>query len=187
MGIDILIRKRIWVRIHPRRHPCPPDSARDPHLPVPAVQHPLGIDERRRFWSAITCSSRNFPTATAILIPLSPPLFSGASWLGAERGDIVVFPCRPTELYRLHQARDRPARRPYPDAGRPALHQRQAGQARAAFRLHRRGPLRLRAPRGASAGRKRCRTASAMNRSIASTTASTTTPTSTPCPPATSS
>ena len=122
-------------------------------------------------------------------IPLSPPLFSGRIF-GSEPDARRYRRVPPAEgrLHRLHQARDRPAGRPHPDAGGPAPHQRQAGQARAAVAISSaRTPAAPTPPRGSSAGRKRCRTASAMNRSIASTTASTTTPTSTPCRPATSS
>jgi hypothetical protein len=59
-------------------------------------------------------------------IPLSLPLFSGRIF-GSEpaRGDIVVFRLP----NRLHQARDRAARRPHPDEGGAALHQRRAGEA----------------------------------------------------------
>ena len=58
---------------------------------------------------------------------------------------------------RLHQAGGRPARRPHPDARRPAAHQRPAGQARAHRRLHRRGWRRV--ARGSSAGARPCRMA----------------------------
>ncbi len=49
-------------------------------------------------------------------IPFSPPLFSGRIW-GSDpnRGDIVVFRLPKDDLDRLHQARDRPSRRPRPD------------------------------------------------------------------------
>ena len=62
--------------------------------------------------------------------PLSPPLFSGRVF-GSEpaRGDIVVFRLPREDFHRLHQARDRVARRSHPDEGGPALYQRHAGQA----------------------------------------------------------
>ncbi len=60
-------------------------------------------------------------------IPWTPPLptlFSGRIF-GSDpnRGDIVVFRLPKDEFDRLHQARDRAARRPHPDEGRAALHQ----------------------------------------------------------------
>jgi hypothetical protein len=35
-----------------------------PHPVLPAVQHPVRLDDARRCWRAITCSCRNSPTAT---------------------------------------------------------------------------------------------------------------------------
>ena len=105
-------------------------------------------------------------------LPLSPPLFSGripGNWL-PERGDVVVFRLPKRHLDRLHQARHRPARRQDPGDRRRRQHQRRAGQARARRRLRRDRGGRARRRRS-SAGRKRCRTASAITRSIWSTTA----------------
>ena len=50
-----------------------------------------------------------------------------------ERGDIVIV-TPPGQRRRLHQARDRPARRHDPDGRRPAGHQRQAGEVASAGR-----------------------------------------------------
>ena len=65
-------------------------------------------------------------------IPLSPPLFSGRIF-GSEPDARRCRGVPPAEgrFHRLHQARDRAARRPHPDEGGAALHQRQAGGARA--------------------------------------------------------
>ena len=54
----------------------------------------------------------------------------GCSASCPKRGDIVIV-TPPGTAHRLHQARDRPARRHGPDGRRPADHQRPAGEARA--------------------------------------------------------
>ena len=72
-------------------------------------------------------------------LPLSPPLVlrpHSGGWL-PQRGDVVVFRLPQGQLDRLHQARDRPARRQDPDDRRRRQHQRRAGQARARRRLRR--------------------------------------------------
>ena len=118
-------------------------------------------------------------------LPFSPPLFSGRI-LGAEPRARRRRRVPPAEgrLDRLHQARDRAARRPHPDDRRRAQHQRRAGQARAHRGLHR-----DRGGRAHVAGQALARDA-AERRELhdarsATTTASTTTPRPTTCRPAT--
>ena len=62
-------------------------------------------------------------------LPFSPPLFSGRIF-GSEpkAGDVVVFRLPSDDSIDLHQARDRPARRPHPDDRWPAANQRRRGQ-----------------------------------------------------------
>ena len=64
----------------------------------------------------------------------SPAAFSARRRARRRRG----VPPAEGRLHRLHQARHRLARRPHPDEGRAALHQRHAGQARARRGFHRR-------------------------------------------------
>ena len=121
-------------------------------------------------------------------IPLSPPLFSGRIF-GSEpaRGDIVVFrlPKDDSTDY-IKRVIGLPGDRIQMRDGllyineKPVLRERLPTSSA-------RTPAVPTPPRGSSAGRRRCRTASATRRWIASTTASTTTPSSTPCRPATSS
>ncbi len=116
-------------------------------------------------------------------IPLSPPLFSGRIF-GSEpnRGDIVVFRLPKDDSTDYIKRVIGLAGRPHPDAGRPALTSTTSRSSASGFPTSSaKTPAAPTPPRASSAGRKRCRTASAMNRSIASTTVSTTTPTSTPC------
>src|SRR6266851_5475881 len=58
------IRKRLG-RNRPRRDSCSVDRAGDPHLPVPALQHPLGIDEGN-------ASGRRLPVRLEIFLRLQP-------------------------------------------------------------------------------------------------------------------
>ena len=121
-------------------------------------------------------------------MPLSPPLFSGRIF-GFEpaRGDVVVFrlPKDDSTDY-IKRVIGLPGDRiQMIDGmlninGQPVKRERLTTSSVKTLA----GPTR---PRGSSAGRRRCRTASATTRSIASTTASTTTPRSTPCRPAISS
>ena len=117
---------------------CRPDRHRDPHLPVPALQHSRRPRWRTRCWSAIICSSRNSPTATAA-IPFPSAAGRSATVMHGrfmardpQRGDVIVFKFPQRQFHRLHQAADRPAGRPHPDEQRRALSQRQAGAARCA-------------------------------------------------------
>ena len=86
-------------------------------------------------------------------------LFAGRIWAAEpERGDVVVFKLPRDNSDRLHQARDRPARRPHPDERRRALHQRRAGaSARSVGEID----DRRRRPRRSRVTARRCRTASA--------------------------
>ena len=70
--------------------------------------------------------------------PFSPPLFSGRIF-GSEpqRGDVVVFRLPKDDSIDYIKRVIGLARRPHPDDGRRAQHQRRAGEARARRRLHR--------------------------------------------------
>ena len=149
---------------------CPPmcHCAAYPNFPVPALQHSLRIDEGHAPGRRRSVRFKYSDGYSHYSIPLSPPLFSGRIF-GSEPYSAATSwcsGCRRT-IHRLHQARDRAAGRPHPDEGGAALHQRQARGARALERFHRPGLLAGRMPpRGSSAGRRRCRTASPMSLSI---------------------
>src|SRR5665213_3338104 len=56
-------------------------------------------------------------------ILFSPPIFKGRIFFHPPtRGDIIVFKLPPRRPHRLHQAAERPAGRPRPNAGRPTLY-----------------------------------------------------------------
>ena len=80
-------------RDRPRHHSCADHRAGDPHLPVPALQHSLRLDEGDACWSAITCSCRNISYGySPYSFPFSPPLFTGRIFGSPpDRGDVVVF------------------------------------------------------------------------------------------------
>ena len=118
-------------------------------------------------------------------IPLSPPLFSGRIF-GSEpkRGDIVVFrlPKDDSTDY-IKRVIGLPGDRIQMKDGLLYINDKPVKRERLSDFIGE-DPCGSRTPpRGSSAGRKRCRTASPMNRSIASTTASTTTPSSIIVPP----
>ena len=149
-------RRRIHPAPGPRRH----HRAGHPHLPVPAVQHPVRLDEG-------DAAGRRLPVRVEILLRLQP-LFAAAVAADVLRPDRRLRQARarrhrgvpPAEgrQHRLHQARDRPARRLDPDDRRHAAHQRQAGASASASRI---SSTRTRAAArpGCGAGKRRCRTA----------------------------
>ena len=78
--------------------------------------------------------------------PFGPNLFSGRIWSKEpERGDVVVFKLPRDNDDRLHQARDRSARRRDPDGPRRAAHQRRGGEEGARQRFRHARPFRPRA------------------------------------------
>ena len=177
-------RRRIR-RNRARGHPRPHHRGRDPHVPVPAVQHPVRLDDG-------DAADRRLPVRVEIHLRLQPllvPVLAAAVLRtrsdprqrpAARRRRRVPPAAR--RLHRLHQARDRTARRPHPDDRRRAQHQRRSRSSASAPRISS-APRTAPASSGSSAGRRRCRTASSITRSIWSTTRSTTTRRSTPCRP----
>ena len=121
-------------------------------------------------------------------IPLSPPLFSGRIF-GSEpaRGDIIVFrlPKDDSTDY-IKRVIGLPGDRIQMKEGLLYINETPVKRERLSDFIGE-DPCGPTPPRGSSAGRRRCRTASPMSRWIASTTDSTTTPRSIPCRPATSS
>ena len=93
-------------------------------------------------------------------LPLSPPLFSGripGDWL-PQRGDVVVFRLPRRTGHRLHQARDRAARRQDPGDRRPRLSSTACRSSASASRPSS-TTRKAWTKRRSSAGRRRCRTA----------------------------
>ena len=115
-------------------------------------------------------------------IPLSPPLFSGASSAPSLRAAMSwCSACRRTSTTDyIKRVIGLPGDRIQMKDGLLYINDTPVKRERLSDFVGE-DPAGPRPPRGSSAGRKRCRTASATNRSTASTTASTTTPTSTRC------
>ena len=127
---DAAKTRRILGRDRQDHRLCAAHRAGHPHLPVPALQHSVGLDGEH-------AADRRLSVRREIRLWLQPlflPLRPGRRrfWQGRifgsppKRGDVVVFKLPSDPFHRLHQAGDRPARRPHPDDRRPALHQRQA-------------------------------------------------------------
>ena len=173
-------------RNRPRDRPRADHRAGHPHLPVPAVQHSVRLDEG-------DAAGRRLPVRLEIFLRLQPlsrcrsrrrcsPAASSASAPRARRRRGVPPAAATTSTDYIKRVIGLPGDRIQMIDG-VLQHQRRAGQARAR-RGFRRDRGRRRHDARSSAGRRRCRTASATTRSIWSTTASTTTPRSTPCRPA---
>ena len=161
-------------------------ARRHPDLSVSALQYSFRLDDPDPPGRRLSVRLQIFLWLHALFVAVLAAIFSRAGFSASrtpQRGDVVVFRLPKDDIDRLHQARDRVARRPHPDDRRRAQHQRHAGQARARRRLrHRR--RRRRAARQAlsrdAAERRQLHDAS-----ISPTTASTTTRRSIPCRPAT--
>src|SRR5581483_8154322 len=109
---DILyeIRRRDG-RDHPCRYPCSADRARDPYIPLPALQHSVRLDEG-------DITGRRLSVRLEILLWIQPLLISAVAVavfrpcfrLRALAGRHCRVPAAERHLDRFHQARDRIAR-----------------------------------------------------------------------------
>ena len=126
-------------RDDPRHFSCVDHRLGDPHLPVPAFQYSVRLDEG-------DTARWRLPVRVEVFLWLQPVLaaFVAADFLRPHSWRVSArarrrrrVPSAEGYLDRLHQARDRIARRQDPGRRRRRLDQRRAGETRTHRRLYR--------------------------------------------------